>query len=520
MRNFNKFGTAVAVAALFAATGTAARADDAAIQSLQQQINALQQQLKDVQAKQATVPAAGPLAGAATVPTEPSAIGPFVPASTQTGGFLQTGSDIGSFQVPGTKTAVKVGGFMKLDLAWDADAGMGIAGMDQYGIRQAADNTGNQGFALPGTPGARQQGRFSSTAAYSRLYIDSRTPTEWGDVKMYLEGDFSGPASGGNSNNSNSHDFRIRHAYGTLGNWTFGQTWTNFTDPASWAVSLDNNGPIGRESGVRQALVQYRWDIDPEQKNQLAVSIENPDSDFLGSDDKGENFIAGAGNYAYTNFNSKLPDFVAKYTHNETWGHMYEATLVRNLEANTVGVNLGSATTGYTGAVHDNTWAWGEQVGAKIFTGLGHPKNAIGFHGVIGQGISRYMQVQQNSAEVDSQGHLKTLLNGAYHVYYQHFWDPKGQFQSNVIWGDNKIWYKNSLLVATAPQGLETDVQEVELNFLWTPNQFVQMGPAYIRANVRAEQGYNLSGVAGATRSWSGSTAVDNRFQYSVIIGF
>jgi hypothetical protein len=520
MRSFNKYGTMVAVAALFAASGTVAQAADADLQSLQQQINQLQQQLQAVQAKQAATPAVGPLEGAASVPTAPGAMGPYVPATAQSGGWLQYGSDIGGFVIPGTKTALKIGGNVKLDTAWDVDAGLGIAGLDSYGIRGATNGTAQNGFALPGTAGARQQGRFSATASYSRLYADTRTPTEFGDVKMYFEGDFSGPTSGGNANNSNSHDFRIRHAYGTIGNFTAGQTWTNFTDPASWANSVDDNGPIGRESGVRQALVQYRWDIDPAQKNQLAFSAEEANSDISGADT--ESFYAGAGAYNSTNFNTKMPDFVVKYTHNETWAHLYEATLVRNLEVNTAGVNLGGSNV-YTGPAHDSTWGWGEQVGGKIFTGLGHEKNAITFHGVIGQGITRYMQIQTPySAMIDSRGHLQALLTGGYHVAYQHFFDPKGQFQSNLIWGEQKNWVKNSLLAnnTTAEQGLQVDTQEVELNFLWTPNQYVQMGPAYIRANTRVEQGYNLVGVAGATRSTSGTTAVDNRFQYSVNVGF
>lgn len=517
MRSFNKYGTMVAVAALFAASGTVAQAADADLQSLQQQINQLQQQLQAVQAKQAATPAVGPLEGAASVPTALGAAGPWVPAGQ--GGWLQYGSDIGGFVIPGTKTALKIGGNVKLDTAWDVDAGLGIAGLDAYAIRPAAMGTGQQGFALPGTAGARQQGRFSATAAYSRIYLDTRTPTEFGVVKMYFEGDFSGP-SNGNANNSNSHDFRVRHAYGTIGNFTAGQTWTNFTDPASWANSVDDNGPIGRESGVRQALVQYRWDIDPEQKNQLTFSAEEANSDISGVDN--ETFVGGAGQYVSSNTNTKMPDFVVKYTHNETWAHLYEATLVRNLEVNTAGLPY-SASPGYTAPAHDSTWGWGEQVGGKIFTGLGNEKNAITFHGVIGQGITRYMQIQTPySAQIDANGHLQALLTGGYHVGYQHFWDQKGIFQSNLIWGDQKNWVKNSLLAnsTTAEQGVQVDTQEVELNFFWTPNQYVQMGPAYIRANTRVEQGWNLTGVAGATRTTSGTTAVDNRFQYSVNIGF
>jgi hypothetical protein len=531
MRSFNKYGTMVAVAALFAASGTVAQAADADLQSLQQQINQLQQQLQAVQAKQAAAPSAA-VAGAATVPTNPPAAGPWSSAAPgTTTGWLQYGTDVGGFVIPGTKTALKIGGNIKLDAAYDVDAGIGAAGLDTYAIRSPTTLTGQNGFALPGTAAARQQGRFTATAAYSRLYADTRTPTEFGEVKMYVETDFAGATSGGNQYNSNSHDLRIRHAYGTIGNWTFGQTWSIWSDRATEANSVDDNGPLGQDSGVRQALVSYRWDIDPAQKNQLLVSLENPFSDFLGADN--ETFTGAAGQNNFSNFNTKLPDFLARYAHNENWGRLFVVGMLRDLEANSAGVNNGAVTTLagnaaiYTGPIHDSTTAWGVATGGKVFTGLGNAKNAVTFHGEAGQGIGRYMNFnsgsQNPSALLDANGKLKTLFNAGYDVSYQHFWDEKAIWQSNIIWGEQKTWFKDSLLTPVGQQGLPTDFQEIEVNLLWTPNTYVQMGPAYIRANTRViapYTGLSLAATAGNTRAVSGTTAADNRFQYSVNIGF
>ncbi|HXP96165.1 MAG TPA: DcaP family trimeric outer membrane transporter [Telmatospirillum sp.] len=516
MRSLHKYGTMVAVAALFAASGTVAQAADADLQSLQQQINMLQQQLKDVQAKQAAAPAAGPLAGAATVPANG---GP---------GFLQYGSSAGGFVIPGTKTALKIGGNMKFDMAWDVDAGIGGAGVDQYQIRNAG-LAGSGGFALPGTPAARQLGRFSANAGYSRLNFETRTPSEYGEIKFYTEVDFSG-SNGGNEYNSNSHAVRLRHAYGTVGNWLIGQTWTNWTDRATVPNSVENNGPIGPESGVRQALISYRWDIDPAQKNQMYFSVENPFSDFAGADNEA---LSGAGINNATNFNHKYPDVLAKFAHNESWGRTYLTAMVRDLSIDTVGIPLGSAAgSKFTGATHDSTVAWGLTGGGKIYTGFGNPKNAVYVRVEGGQGIGRYMNfnsINQNaSAVVDTNGKLQSTLAGSYEVSYQHFWNDTNTWQSNVIWGDQKIWQKSSLLTnslvntstSSGIQGLPTDFQEIELNLMWSPNSFVMMGPAYIRANARTVAGQNLIGVAGATRATSGTTAIDNRFQFTTQIGF
>jgi len=55
---------------------------------------------------------------------------------------------------------------------------------------------------------------------------------------------------------SNSHGFRLRHAYGTLGNFLAGQTWTNFMNPSSLPETLDFGGPVGQ---IFDRQAQVRW---------------------------------------------------------------------------------------------------------------------------------------------------------------------------------------------------------------------------------------------------------------------
>ncbi|MTJ83734.1 MAG: hypothetical protein F8N37_22325 [Telmatospirillum sp.] len=511
MRNLHKYGMTVAAAALMVASGSAARAADVDLQSLQSQINQLQQQLKELQARQAAQPAASavaPLDGAAKIP---DAQGP---------GFLQYGSSAGGFVIPGTRTALKVGGNIKFDMAYDLEAGIGGAGGDAYATRTAA-LTGGAGFALPGTPAARQTGRFSSNAGYSRLNFETRTPSEWGEIKMYAEVDFSG-SNGGNEYNNNGHNVRLRHAYGSIGPWTFGQTYSLWSDRPTLPNSVQNNGPIGPESGVRQPLVSYRWDIDPAQKNQLTMSIENPFNDFLGADQEPLN---GAAVNNATNFNHKYPDVLVRYNRNDSWGRAFLTGMVRDISINTAGTPLGaSAGSVYTAAANDSTIGWGVTTGAKVYTGFGSPKNAFYARLEAGQGIGRYMnfnnQGQGPSAVVDASGHLKPIYAGSYEVSYQHFWTADYKWQSNVVWGEQRMWQKDSLLTPTAQQGLPVKFQELELNLMWSPNSFVMMGPAYIHANTRVVAPFDLSKVVGATQKTSGTTAEDNRFQFTTNIGF
>ncbi|MDR3438673.1 DcaP family trimeric outer membrane transporter [Telmatospirillum sp.] len=517
MRSTYRTGMMVAAVALLA-SGSSALAADPTIESLQQQINALSQQLNALKTAPAAAPAAAPVQGAATVPNN---AGP---------GFLQYGSSAGGFVIPGTKTALKIGGNMKFDMAWDFDAGIGAAGLDQYAIRSATMGTGQAGFALPGTAAARQTGRFSANAGYSRLNFETRTPSEYGEIKFYTEIDFAGGVSatgatnvgGGNAYNSNSHLVRLRHVYGTIGNWTIGQTWTLWSDRATLPNSVENNGPIGPESGVRAPKIAYKWNIDPAQKNQLEFAIENPFSDFNGADQEAFN---GANNPSPTTFNNKYPDFLVRYGHNEDWGRTYLTGMVRDISINTAGIALSSGV--YNGAANDSTIGWGVTGGGKIYTPFtGNAKNAVYGRVEAGQGIGRYMNFnsgsQNVSAVLDSSGHLKTVYAGSYELSYQHFWDSKNVWQSNVIWGDQKIWQKGSMLPTSALQGLPTDFQEVEFNLMWSPNSYVMMGPAYIRANARVVKPYTNMNTAtgGATRTTSGTTAVDNRIQFTTQIGF
>lgn len=517
MRSLHKYGTMAAAVALLAASGTVAQAADADLQSLQQQINQLQQQLKDVQAKQAAAPA--PAAVAPDAAQIPANGGP---------GFLQYGSSAGGFVIPGTKTALKVGGNMKFDVTYDLDAGAGSAGGDAYTVR-SGNVTGGNGFALPGTLAARQQGRLSANAGYSRLNFETRTPTEYGEVKFYTEFDFAGAATGGNQYNSNSHSLRLRQVFGTIGNLTVGQTRSLWSDGATQPNSVLSNGPMGYDGSTRQPVVQYRWDLDAKQQNQVYVSLENPYSDFEGADS--ENF-AGTTYNNPTNWNAKYPDLLARYAYNDTWGRAFITGLVRDISVNTEGQTLGNVGSIYTGQANDSAIGWGITTGAKVYTGLGDPKNAAYARALIGQGIARYFNVasatQTPSAVFDSAGHLKTILEGGYQVGYQHFFTESHTWQANVIWSDQKVWAKESLMSSCGTtagsvcglNGLPVRLQNIELNLQWSPNSYVSTGPAYTRSNVEVAKGLNLSAVSGSSRTTSGTTAADNRFQWTTQIGF
>jgi hypothetical protein len=78
------------------------------------------------------------------------------------------------------------------------------------------------------TAGNNERNRVKVEARESRLFVKTNTPTSMGDLNTHVEFDFYG--ADGNESVSNSHGFRLRHAYGTLANLLAGQTWTNFNN--------------------------------------------------------------------------------------------------------------------------------------------------------------------------------------------------------------------------------------------------------------------------------------------------
>ncbi len=143
---------------------------------------------------------------------------------------------------------MKISGYVKVDLIYDYDP---IDSKDTF------DTT-----TIPPAAPPRTNSRFH--ARQSRLNFDARWPTEWGPVRVFVEGDFF----------SDRDRYRLRHAYAELAELIIGQTWTTFTDPKSLPNTLDFEGAI---SGISRRQAQVRW-TQPIlfEGLSLAVSVEDP----------------------------------------------------------------------------------------------------------------------------------------------------------------------------------------------------------------------------------------------------
>src|SRR6202171_139531 len=280
---------AMAIAIGVGGPATTVRADE--LQDLKAQVEALQKKVGELQIKQET--------------TEKKQAA--VPDNVVTGGATK-----GSFKLPGSNTSVTLGGYVKLDAVFNNHAaGVGTKG-DLF-----LDPT-----AIPVGPtaGNNERNQVKFGARESRLFVKTNTPTSMGDLNTLVEFDFYG--ADGNESVSNSHGFRLRHAYGTLGNFLAGQTWTNFMNPSALPDTLDFGGPVGQ---IFDRQAQVRW-TQPfggpgsATSGQWAVGLEQPET--------GVQIPGGASFRADTD---RLPDVTGQVLFNTSMGKISVHGLVRQI---------------------------------------------------------------------------------------------------------------------------------------------------------------------------------------------
>jgi hypothetical protein len=101
----------------------------------------------------------------------------------------------------------------------------------------------------------------------SRLGVKSTTPTKYGELKTQFEFELFGTGV-----DAGQTTFRLRHAYGELGQFGAGQTWSPFMDIDVFPNSLEYWGPNGM---VFFRNLQFRW-MPLKGRNSVTLAIERP----------------------------------------------------------------------------------------------------------------------------------------------------------------------------------------------------------------------------------------------------
>ncbi|MBS1213419.1 MAG: porin, partial [Proteobacteria bacterium] len=179
---------------------------------------------------------------------------------------VTVGDTKGTFKIPGTNTSLGFGGMAKLDTNYSS-------------ISAGRDRAGDQILIVSQIPvSSARLGENSQTTFHakdSRLWFKSFTPSSWGDINTFVELDFFG------SSETYTYTPRVRHAYGSIGNFLGGFTWSTFLNTAAIPETLDNDATAGSLTNMRQPLVRWTQPFNWDGKAlEFQAALEAPQSRF------------------------------------------------------------------------------------------------------------------------------------------------------------------------------------------------------------------------------------------------
>jgi len=216
-----------------------------------------------------------------------------------------------------------------------------------------------------------EDGHFYAGVRQSRLGVKGFIPTDVGEVKTIFEFELFGTGV-----DAGQTTFRLRHAWGELGAFGAGQTWSPFMDIDVFPNSVEYWGPSGM---VFFRNVQVRWTPWQNGDSRFVVALERPGA----SADQGD--FAGRIELQDVKGRFPLPDLSAHYRHAADWGHVQLAGIVRQMkwdDLNNDEFDLSGDATG-----------WGLNLSSNVKIG----KHVARMSVVYGEGIQNYM----NDAPVD-----------------------------------------------------------------------------------------------------------------------
>jgi hypothetical protein len=253
---------------------------------------------------------------------------------------VSVGDFPGSFRIPGTDGALKIGGLVRVNWV-STDNGLLVE-----------DRFVTSAIPVGGTDNANIGSRVDVIASPSRFNFDLRTPTGVGYMRAFIEGDFAG------SNGS----LRLRHAYGQWKRTIFGQTWSTFSDPEAEPDGIDFEG-LNAIVLFRQP--QIRWSFAPKERMRLAVALEDPRAELTGADPV-----------------SDLPDVVARMRYQwQRGGHVQVASVFRALR--------GTAPDQTTDVV--GSFGYGANVSGRLPSPFFSTRDQVLFQSNAGTGIGHYI---------------------------------------------------------------------------------------------------------------------------------
>jgi len=324
-----------------------------------------------------------------------------------------------------------------------------------------------------------EDGHFFAGVRQSRLGVKANFPTDIGDVKTTFEFELFGTGV-----DAGQTTFRLRHAYGELGAFGAGQTWSPFMDIDVFPNSVEYWGPNGM---VFFRNVQVRW-MPIQGDTRMTIALERPGASADGGDVAERIEIQNLrGRFPY-------PDLSAEYRHATGWGYIEGAGIVRYMKWDD--------TLNDQFDLSGSAIGWGINLSSNIKTG----DNVIRLQAVYGEGVENYM----NDAPVDvgaklQPGNTRTPVDGeplpllGLVAFVDHNWSPKAS--SSIGWSMLDIDNSNGQGDNAFSEG-----HYALANILFYPAKNVMFGPEIQWGNRKNFR--------------DGFTSDDLRFQFSVKYNF
>lgn len=361
---------------------------------------------------------------------------------------VDVGDIKGSIKIPGTDTSLAIGGYAKLDVIYNSRSVGGSGG----------SNLGDQ-MLVPGSIPVQnkedEEDQITFHVRQSRFWLKSFTPTEWGDLNTYLEMDFFAFQSPGDERVSNSYSPRLRHAFGSMGRFLAGQTWTTFMNVKALPELNDFGGPVGRIF-IRQP--QIRWTQPIGDNSDWMVAIESPESTLT-------NIIGERETPDDDNF----PDIITRVNLHRSWGSISLAAMVRNIQIN-------------SHQVDSNAFGGAVSLAGRIKT---IERDDLRFMLNYGNVLGRYASSNLfNDGAINAQGEIELFNQYGGFAAYRHWWDDS--WRSTIAYGFS---YADN--VNFVPETVSQWAQSAQLNLLWSPLPQTSFGLEYTYASRDLENNDN-----------------------------
>jgi hypothetical protein len=463
------------------------------------------------------------------------------PAPSGPGSPVVAGSFPRSFLIPGTDTSLRIGGQAAgyVTRYWKG-LQPGTALFGQGGSNLDRTNGGGGTGNLPSIPlnnGSASHSRSSATffsGNPSRVFVDVRTPSPWGEVKAYIEWDWAQtPATqlGTATTVTGNWTTRFRKGYATLGGLLAGQDSGTLVDSDSEPELVDFGGETGRNG--RSRVPQVRYTFTGPYGTSLAIAAEQATSEFaspVGRFNSDSNAPVSAacpvGNLAAPNLDTTAclanstafnagqdpwPAGVIRGRIAKPWGHLQIGGVLSDVEVND-GRNFAKQWIGYGGAITGDV---------KPFFGVAGPfglpgewaKDDITFGAIIGEGLGGYSRNTDAVAtnfggtlgglnpttiggfggtaaapcsftstttgclairqRYDSLVSGSTINSIAGHAGYQHWWTP--EWRSNIDFSFTHQDVSTALIGAAGAGSVNKTLMLSHINLFWTPVAFVDL---------------------------------------------